>query len=79
MDTRHPRLRRALDLAPLLLLILLVAAFGLVDARVVTPDSLRNVLAQATPVALLGLGAFVVLLTGASTSRPGWRSPSAAW
>lgn len=64
MDIRHPWLRRALDLAPLLLLILLVAAFGLIDARVVTPDSLRNVLAQATPVALLGLGAFVVLLTG---------------
>ncbi|HMG50523.1 MAG TPA: hypothetical protein VK597_07985 [Inquilinus sp.] len=64
MDPRHPWLRRALDLAPLILLMLLVAAFGLIDARVVTPDSLRNVLAQATPVALLGLGAFVVLLTG---------------
>lgn len=56
-------LQRLLNLAPLLLLVLLVVVFGAIDSRVVDPDNLRNVAVQATPIALLGLGAFVVLLS----------------
>jgi ribose/xylose/arabinose/galactoside ABC-type transport system permease subunit len=57
-------LRRALDLAPLLLLAALLLIFGLIDPRVVSIASLRNIVVQATPIALLGLGAFIVLVTG---------------
>ncbi len=55
--------RRALNLAPVLLLVTLLVVFGLIDPRVVSPASLRVVVIQATPIALLGLGAFVVLVT----------------
>jgi ribose/xylose/arabinose/galactoside ABC-type transport system permease subunit len=57
-------LERLLDFAPLLLLALLLVVFGLLDGRVVDPANLRNVAVQATPIALLALGAFVVLLSG---------------
>lgn len=57
-------LTRVLDFAPLLLLVALVVAFGLIDSRVVDPENLRNVAVQATPIALIALGAFVVLLSG---------------
>jgi ribose transport system permease protein len=55
---------RLLDFAPLLLLVALLVVFRLVDDRVVDPDNLRNVAMQAAPIALIALGAFVVLLSG---------------
>ena len=57
-------LLRLLDFAPLLLLAALLIVLGLIDSRVVDPDNLRNVAVQATPIALVALGAFVVLLSG---------------
>lgn len=57
-------LPRLLDFAPLLLLAALVVVLGLIDSRVVELDNLRNVAVQATPIALIALGAFVVLLSG---------------
>jgi ribose/xylose/arabinose/galactoside ABC-type transport system permease subunit len=57
-------LLRALEFAPLLLLIALLIVLGAIDSRVVDPDNLRNVAMQATPIALVALGAFVVLLSG---------------
>ncbi|MGX6448803.1 ABC transporter permease [Patulibacter sp. S7RM1-6] len=56
--------RRLLAFAPILLLVLLLLVFGLLDDRVVDPENLRNVAVQATPIALIGLAAFVVLLSG---------------
>lgn len=56
--------RRLLAFAPVLLLALLLVVFGLLDDRVVDGANLRNVAVQATPIALIGLGAFVVLLSG---------------
>jgi ribose transport system permease protein len=56
--------RRLLDFAPIILLLALLVVFGLIDSRVVDGGNLKNVLLQATPIALLGLGAFVVLLSG---------------
>jgi ribose transport system permease protein len=64
MRTRSDMVRRLLDFAPLILLLALVIVFGLIDSRVVAADNLKNVLLQATPIAVLGLGAFVVLLSG---------------
>ena len=58
------RSKRLLALAPLLLLVILTAVFAAIDSRVVTPANLVNIVAQATPIALLGLGTLVVLLTG---------------
>lgn len=51
----------ALAVAPWLLLL---AAFGLLDARIVAPANLLVVLLQATPIAMLGLAVFWILLTG---------------
>ncbi len=64
MALRIRVLPRLLDLAPLLLLVALLVVLGLIDSRVVDPDNLRNVAVQATPIALIALGAFVVLLSG---------------
>jgi ribose transport system permease protein len=62
---RHKRLiGTALDLAPWLVLALLLAVFALVDARIVSYQNLLVIAMQATPVALLGLALFWVLLTG---------------
>ncbi len=57
------RPRWLLDAAPLVLLAALAAAFAAIDARVVTVPNLVNIVAQATPIALLGLGTLAVLLT----------------
>jgi ribose/xylose/arabinose/galactoside ABC-type transport system permease subunit len=57
-------LRRSLDFAPAILLVGLTVVFALIDPRIVSVPSLVNIVAQATPVVLLGLGAFVVLLSG---------------
>lgn len=56
--------RRVLDLSPLLLLVVLTVVFAAIDPRVVSTQSLINIAAQATPIAVLALGALVVLLTG---------------
>jgi ribose transport system permease protein len=56
--------RRLLELAPVALLAVLLAVFGAVDGRITDPANLRNVVLQATPIALLALGAFVVLVSG---------------
>ncbi|RUV52311.1 ABC transporter permease, partial [Mesorhizobium sp. M7A.F.Ca.MR.228.00.0.0] len=55
--------RRFLDLSPLILLVILLAIFALIDARIVSTASLINIVAQATPIAILALGALIVLLT----------------
>ncbi|RUT95095.1 hypothetical protein EOD12_33190, partial [Mesorhizobium sp. M7A.T.Ca.TU.009.02.1.1] len=55
--------RRFLDLSPLILLVVLLAIFALIDARIVSTASLINIVAQATPIAILALGALIVLLT----------------
>lgn len=57
-------LLRLLDLAPLILLVGLSLVFAFVDPRVVSGPSLINIASQATPVAVLALGALIVLLTG---------------
>ncbi len=57
------RAKRLLDLAPLILLVVLGAVFAAIDDRVVSAANIVNIVAQATPVALLGLGTLVVLLT----------------
>jgi ribose transport system permease protein len=56
--------RLLLELAPLGLLLALLAAASLLDNRITDPANLRNVVLQATPIALLALGAFVVLVSG---------------
>jgi ribose transport system permease protein len=53
-----------LDLSPLILLVILTAVFAVVDPRVVSGQSLINIISQATPIAVLALGALIVLLTG---------------
>ena len=56
-------LRRALDFAPLLLLAALLLAFSIIDPRVVSIANLRGVVVQATPIAMLGMGACIVLVS----------------
>lgn len=55
--------RLLLALAPVVLLAVLLIAFALVDARIAAPVNLRNVMLQAAPIALLALGAHVVLVS----------------
>jgi ribose transport system permease protein len=57
------RLRKALDFAPLILLVVLTALFAAIDPRIVSGESLVNIVAQATPIAILAIGALIVLLT----------------
>ncbi|MDQ0470808.1 ABC transporter permease [Labrys wisconsinensis] len=59
----HHLLRRILGFTPLILLVALLLASAAVDPRVVAPASLVNIAAQATPIAVLGIGTFIVLLT----------------
>jgi ribose transport system permease protein len=60
---RNLLFRRALDLSPLILLVVLTVVFAIVDPRVVSTQSLINIVSQATPIAVLALGALIVLLT----------------
>ena len=48
---------RVLNLAPLLLLLVIVAVAGLVDPRIIATANLVDVLVQATPIALVALNA----------------------
>lgn len=57
-------LSRLLNFAPQLLLLLILGAAALIDPRIVEPANLVDVLVQATPIALVALGAMVVLISG---------------
>lgn len=54
---------RLLDLAPLILLVVFFVVFSLVDGRIVTPDNLLQIVVQAAPIAILGIGAMIVLIS----------------
>ncbi|ALR78047.1 ABC transporter permease [[Enterobacter] lignolyticus] len=64
MKSSRSRVKMVLDLAPILLLIVLLLVFGIVDSRIVSINNLTIVMLQATTVALMGLGLFWILLTG---------------
>ena len=63
-DTRLAAERLVLASAPLLLLLIILAVVALVEPRVVHLSNLKEVVIQASPIAILALGAMVVLLTG---------------
>jgi len=50
--------------APLVLLVIILAVVAVVEPRVVDLSNLKQVVIQASPIAILALGAMVVLLTG---------------
>lgn len=56
--------RKLLAFAPVVLLVILLVIFTVADPRIASPTNLRNVALQATPVALLALAAYVVLVSG---------------
>ena len=56
--------RMVVSAAPVVLLLLIVAIVAIVEPSVVRPSSLKDVVVQASPIAILALGAMVVLLTG---------------
>lgn len=64
ISSRNLALKKVLDLSPLILLVALMAIFAVVDPRVVSGQSLINIVSQATPIAVLAIGALIVLLTG---------------
>jgi len=57
-------LHHLLKFSPVMLLVGLALIFALIDGRVVSTANLINIVAQATPIAVLALGAFIVLLSG---------------
>jgi len=59
-------LRRLQDagVAPLLVLVVLVAVIGIIDHGFFTPRSIASLLEQSTPLALLAIGQCLVVLTG---------------
>lgn len=62
--TRTSAERLMLASAPLMLLIIVLAVVAVVEPRVVHLSNLKDVVTQASPIAILALGAMVVLLTG---------------
>jgi ribose transport system permease protein len=56
--------RLILASAPLVLLLIILAVVAVVEPRVVHLSNLKEVVIQASPIAILALGAMVVLLTG---------------
>lgn len=56
--------RLILAAAPQFLLLLIVAVIAIVEPRVIELENLEQVAIQASPIAILALGATVVLLTG---------------
>jgi ribose transport system permease protein len=60
----RPSIVRILDATPFLLLALVLLGFGASGDRVLTLENLRQVLAQAAPLAIVGTGMTFVLLTG---------------
>jgi ribose transport system permease protein len=63
-DTRTSAERLILASAPLVLLLIVLAVIAVVEPRVVHLSNLKEVVIQASPIAILALGAMVVLLTG---------------
>ncbi|MDP9366371.1 MAG: ABC transporter permease [Chloroflexota bacterium] len=55
---------RLLHSAPLLLLLLLLVIAAALDRWIVSPANLEDVVVQATPIAMLALGAMIVLVSG---------------
>jgi len=62
--TRMSAERLILASAPLVLLVIILAVVAVVEPRVVDLSNLKQVVIQASPIAILALGAMVVLLTG---------------
>ena len=62
--TRTSAERLILASAPLVLLLVVLAVVAVVEPRVVHLSNLKEVVIQASPIAILALGALVVLLTG---------------
>jgi ribose transport system permease protein len=62
--TRITIARALVAAAPLILLLLILAVVAIVEPRVVHLSNLKQVVIQASPIAILALGAMVVLLTG---------------
>jgi ribose transport system permease protein len=62
--SRVPIQRVVLAAAPLALLLAILAVVAIVEPRVVHLSNLKEVVIQASPIAILALGAMVVLLTG---------------
>ena len=62
--TRTSAERLILASAPLVLLLIVLAVVAVVEPRVVHLSNLKEVVIQASPIAILALGALVVLLTG---------------
>jgi len=56
--------RLLVSAAPLVLLAIMLAIVAVVEPGVVRPSNLEQVVIQASPIAILALGAMVVLLTG---------------
>ncbi len=63
-DARLSGQRLILASAPLVLLLVFLAVIAVVEPRVVEPSNLKQVVIQASPIAILALGAMVVLITG---------------
>jgi ribose transport system permease protein len=63
-DTRMSAERLILASAPLVLLAIILVVVAVVEPRVVELSNLKQVVIQASPIAILALGAMVVLLTG---------------
>lgn len=55
---------RILDLAPVILLILLLSVFAALDPRIISSQNLVQILINTAPIAILALGAMVVLISG---------------
>ena len=74
--TNKPRQRfpwaRILNFAPQLLLLVIIAVAAVVDPRIIAPANLVDVLVQATPIALVALGAMVVLVSGGIDFSPAY-------
>ena len=57
-------LARILDFAPLILLVVFFVFFSMADSRILAADNLLQILVQAAPIAILGLGAMIVMISG---------------
>jgi ribose transport system permease protein len=62
--TTDRRRHRLVELLPVAVLFVLFAAFAAVEGRIADPANVRNIVLQATPIAVLALGAFIVLVSG---------------
>jgi ribose transport system permease protein len=63
---------RILDFAPLILLLILLGVFSLIDERIMTGVNLIQILTQSTTIAILALGAMIVLISGGIDMSAGY-------